>query len=155
MESISDEHKLAVALFNKTWELIGKPDRSAEDDLAMIHIAHASAHHWLNASEVTPQNRSVGEWQCAHVYSILGMGESALYHAKNSLRIAESGDLEDWALASAHEGMARAAAAAGDKDLFAHHFAEATRLAGQIIDPEDRDHIQNDLASEPWFGMKD
>jgi len=40
------ERQLAVGLYNATWELIDAPDRSSGDDLRMLHMAHASRHHW-------------------------------------------------------------------------------------------------------------
>ncbi|GIO93881.1 hypothetical protein [Paenibacillus lactis] len=36
----------AVTNFNAVWDLIEKADRSWEDDLQMIHMAHASRFHW-------------------------------------------------------------------------------------------------------------
>jgi hypothetical protein len=153
MSESSDERQLGVALFNKTWELIEKPGRSFDDDLAMIHMAHASVHHWLNAPDVTPRNRAVGEWQCSRIYAILGFGDAALFHAKHALRIAESNNVDDWVLASAHEAVARAAAAAGDQALFSAHYSQACSLADSITDPDDREHIKSDLETEPWFGF--
>jgi hypothetical protein len=38
---------LGAALFNTTWELIGKQDRSAADDDLLVHTAHASCYHWV------------------------------------------------------------------------------------------------------------
>jgi hypothetical protein len=34
--------KLAAHLFNETWRLIDKPDRTVEEDAVMMHSAHAS-----------------------------------------------------------------------------------------------------------------
>ena len=56
---------LAVDLFNYTWTLIEKPDRTAEDD-AMIHAAHASRHHWSRrrAGRRTPHAASGSARAC-------------------------------------------------------------------------------------------
>jgi hypothetical protein len=43
-----DERALAAALFNRTWELIEREDRSQDDDDRMLHMAHASRYHWGN-----------------------------------------------------------------------------------------------------------
>src|SRR5882724_4024188 len=40
------QRRLAADCFNATWTLIEKPDRTREDDDAMIHGAHASAYLW-------------------------------------------------------------------------------------------------------------
>jgi hypothetical protein len=39
------ERKLAASLFNATWRLLDKTDRTAEDNTQMIHCAHASRFH--------------------------------------------------------------------------------------------------------------
>ena len=66
---MSDEPKLteaewhrkqAVDLFNFTWTLIDKPDRTPDDDDLMIHAAHASRYHWGVVG--TPTNYLRGDW---------------------------------------------------------------------------------------------
>jgi hypothetical protein len=79
----SSERKLATQLFNDTWALLEMESRSPEDDDRMIHMAHASRFHWDNVGD--DQNRAIGEWQVARVYSVLGHGESALFHARRCL----------------------------------------------------------------------
>ncbi len=37
--------KLAKSLYNSTWDLLDKKDRTNEDKVRMIHVAHASRHH--------------------------------------------------------------------------------------------------------------
>ena len=38
--------KFAVELFNRTWDLLDKEDRTQEEADTMIHAAHASRYHW-------------------------------------------------------------------------------------------------------------
>ncbi len=38
--------KQAINNFNTTWDLIDKTDRAKEDNIKMIHTAHASRFHW-------------------------------------------------------------------------------------------------------------
>jgi hypothetical protein len=152
-QSVSDR-ALGVRLFNETWDLIDLPDRTEDETALMIHKAHASIYHWLQSPDCKSRNAAIGEWLLARVYSILRMGEPALFHARRCLNICEAGKVEDWVTASAHEGLARAAAAAGDAALFATHFDEAQRLVSAIADPDERAQIESDLAAEPWFGMR-
>jgi hypothetical protein len=42
----ADHRRLGVALFNHTWTLIAKPDRTPAETDEMIHAAHASRYHW-------------------------------------------------------------------------------------------------------------
>jgi len=37
-----NHRKMAVDYFNSTWDLMNRADRSEEDTLKMIHMAHAS-----------------------------------------------------------------------------------------------------------------
>lgn len=77
------ERHLAVALYDQVWTYLDRPDRSAADDLAMIHTAHASRHHW--AAVGGPENLARGEWLCSRVYAVLGRDEPARHHAHRCL----------------------------------------------------------------------
>ena len=74
------ERELAAHLFNETWRLMEKPDRTAEEDVLMIHSAHASRHHWQSIGDSS--HKAIGGWQISRVYSLLGLSDPALYHAK-------------------------------------------------------------------------
>jgi len=77
---------LAPALFNASWDLLEKADRTIDDENKLINIVHASLFHWRQVGKRFHIMR--GEWMIAHVYTILGQKEPALYHAQNCLRIA-------------------------------------------------------------------
>ena len=141
--------KLASALFNRTWDLMEKKRRSAEEDAEMIRSAHASRYHWDQIGRA--KNFAVGEWQLARVYSILQMPESAVYHAKMSLAYARArGErFDDFQLPSSYEGLARAYATAGDWRKAGSYLRIAKRLAERIKDPEDRKTILEQIASVP------
>jgi hypothetical protein len=134
--------KFAARFFNETWALLDKPNRSAEEDLRMTHLAHASRLHWEFAG--TPRNRNVGEWQISRVYSVLGRKESALYHAEISLRIAVENKLGPFLLGYSYEGMARAKAIAGDRT--ANDFlVKAEAFLERVDDAEDKALLKGDL----------
>ena len=73
----------------------------------------------------------------------------ALHHASRCLAWCEAnpGALEDWDLPYAHEALARAHALAGDADQAAAHAAEARELATRVAGAEDREHLEEDLAT--------
>ncbi len=139
-----DERRLAAALFNRTWELLLKPERSIADDDEMIHAAHASRHHWGVVGK--PVNFARGEWQCSRVYSVLGRAEPALHHASRCLTLATENALDSFDIGAAHEAMARAYRVAGDPDRMAIHLAAADDAAVHITDAEDRKILNDDLA---------
>ena len=97
--------KLAAELFNSTWTLLEKQDRSPDDDAAMIHMAHASAYHWLQVG--TPRNFGRSHWLCSHVYSVLSRPEPTLYHAQLAHDICAEHGIGDFDLAYAFEALAR------------------------------------------------
>ena len=142
-----EEHRrLGAELYNGTWELIERPDRTADDDDEMLHRAHASAYHWLQAPH-TAANRARSHWLCSRVHAIAGQPEGALHHARRCLALVEEhGDeMEDWDLAGAYEALARAHLAAGDEDEARRHLELARAETATIADPADRKHIDADL----------
>jgi DNA-binding transcriptional MerR regulator len=141
--------QLAKDLFNHTWTLLEKPDRTAAEDDEMIHAAHASRFHWGEPGVGEPVNLARGEWQCSRVYAVLGRAEPALWHARRCLAINEANGQADWDIASAYEAMARAWLAAGDLAETAAWKAKATAALDGIADKDDRDIIEGDLATLP------
>ena len=101
--------KLAVDLYNHTWALLAKPDRTRAEDDEMIHGAHASRLHWGEVADHEPVNLARGEWLCSRVYAVLGRAEPSLWHARRCLDIDEEAGVSDWDIAVAYEAMARAA----------------------------------------------
>jgi DNA-binding transcriptional MerR regulator len=140
---------LGVALYNHTWTLLEKADRTPAETDEMIHAAHASRFHWSRADGTEPVNLARGEWQCSRVYAVLGRGEPALWHARRCLAIHEAAGAADWDIASAYEAMARATGVAGDPDAAAVWKAKATTALDGIADKDDREVIENDLATLP------
>jgi hypothetical protein len=143
-----EQHRrLAADLFNRVWTLIEKPDRTPEQTDAMIHGAHASRHHWSHASGAGPQNLARGEWQCSRVYSVLGRGEPALWHARRVLEICESNGIGDWDLAFAFEALARAHAVAGNRQEAERQLVLARDAGAKIAEDDDRELLLSDLAT--------
>jgi DNA-binding transcriptional MerR regulator len=145
--------RLGVELFNYTWTLIEKADRTPAETDEMIHSAHASRWHWARAEGSAVANLGRGEWQCARVYATLGRGEPAVWHARRSVEYAEAaaqaGHAESWDVPSSYEAMARALAVAGDTAAATEWRSRARAAVAAIEDPEDRQIIEQDLATLP------
>lgn len=147
-----EEHRrLGVELYNGTWELIERQDRTPAEDDEMLDRAHASAYHWLHAAGATAANRARSQWLCSRVHAVVGQPEGALHHGRRCLDLVEeNGDaMEDFDLAAAHEALARAHLAAGEPDEARRHFALARAEAERIANPLDRKHIDADLDALP------
>jgi DNA-binding transcriptional MerR regulator len=145
----TSRRRLAADLFNHTWTLLEKPDRTPAEDDEMIHCAHASRYHWGEVTDGEPVNLARGEWQCSRVYAVLGRAEPALWHARRCLEINEASGTADWDIASAFEAMARAYLAAGDVAQVAAWKARANAALEGIADPDDREVVEGDLATLP------
>lgn len=144
-----DHRRLAVALYNRTWQLLERTDRSLAQEDEMIATAHASAYHWLQTAAVQPKNVGRSHWLCARVYAQLGMPESASHHAARYLDIARTEPVDDWDLAAALESAARAAVAAGRWDESERLAAQARDACLDVSDVDDRDVVFADLDSLP------
>ena len=140
--------QLGKDLFNHTWTLIEKADRTQAETDEMLHATHASSFHWSRGGG-TVANAARGQWQIARVYSTLGRGEAALWHANRCLELVEAareaGVADDWDMAAALEGLARAQAVAGDRTAAIGTQARAREALDAIADPEDRQIIEHDL----------
>jgi len=141
---------IGIDLFNRTWDLMGQQDRGTADDDAMLHMAHASAHHWrAEGTGATANNLARSEWQVSRVYTVLGRGEPALHHARRCLEICQANGIGDWDLAYAYEALARAASVAGDPAVAEDWLLRARRAVDDIAEDEDRDAVLADLATIP------
>ena len=137
--------KLAVDLFNLTWDLLDKEDRTPEEADTMIHAAHASRFHWGEVG--TPLEFERGEWQISRVYAVLDRPEAALYHARRCLDLCQANEIGDFDLAFAYEALARAYAIAGDADKSGEYIELAMGAAQQIEDEGNREYFESELAT--------
>jgi hypothetical protein len=135
--------KFAVELFNRTWDLLDKADRTPEEADEMIHAAHASRYHWGEIG--TPLEFARGEWQVSRVYAVLDRPEAALYHAQRSLDLCQANGIGDFDLAFAYEALARAYAVAGDAVKSGEYTELAMHAAEQIEDEGNREYLESEL----------
>lgn len=146
---ITDEihRRLGIELFNHTWDLLDKTDRTQQESLEMIHAAHASRYHWEKAG--TAINLARGEWQISRVYAVLRRAEPALYHAQLCLEICQKNGFGDFDLAYAYEAMARANAVAGNAPELANYKRLAYDAGENILEAEDKQLFMIDLSTLP------
>jgi len=138
------DRELGVELFNRTWALLERPGPDPDE---LLHCAHASAYHWMQAGTVA--NRARSEWQCSRVYSVLGRAEPALHHARRCLELCESApdEIEEFDLPFAYEAMARASVVAGDMEAAQDWLARARTAGEKIVDEDDRILLESDLST--------
>ena len=151
--TIKEAHQaFATGLFNYTWDLLEKKDRTPEDDEMMINTAHSSLYHWSKIGQQINLQR--GEWMVSHVYIILSRSEPALYHAKICLDLTEKNDIGDFDKAFALEGYARALALNERKEESKKFYKLAEEAGQEIGKKEDKDYFLKVLNEGPCFGMR-
>lgn len=149
-EKAIDHRALGIELFNSTWDLLDLAERTVEQDNAMVHMVHASAHHWrCEGTGATANNLARSEWQVSRVYSVLGRGEPATYHARRCLEICRANGIGDWDLAYAYEALARAAGVAGDLEGARGWAEQAQQALAHVAEEADRRLLTQDLATLP------
>ncbi len=151
MTLVNVDHKaLAIGLNQRTWTLLEKSVRTAEESDEMIHVAHASLWHWLQAGGPVQQQR--GEWLVGRVYVVLGVADAASRHARRTFDLTKTHAelLKDFDHAYAHELMARALLLAGQRQQARTNFDEAVRLGEKIAGEKDREIFNADLMAIPF-----
>ncbi len=134
----------AVKLYNAAWDLIDKKEKSKQDEINMIHAAHASRYHWGQIGSALKIAR--GEWLVSRVYALLGKGDSALFHGRESLRLCEENHIKGFDLAFGYEAVARAYKVLGrrESDIYKDHALEA---ANKIESRKDREYVLEEINS--------
>jgi len=122
----------AIDAFNRAWELIESTERSPADDDEMLAAAFASRYLWEPIGG--DEQKSVGDWQIAHVASLLGYAQLALARSERALERVSQNGWTDWRLASCYEGMARAHAAAGNLGEYERWAALSRQVTDSLED---------------------
>lgn len=137
-------HKyFSAECFNRAWDLIEKPDRTPDEDEAMIRLNQASLYHWSQREDCTGRNLSIGYWQTARIYALLGQADNARRYGELCLRYSQ--DEGAFLLGYAYEALARAESVAGESEKAAKYLQNARRCLPQIADSEDREQLEEDL----------
>lgn len=150
-----EAHELFAKRFNgEVWNLLEKKDRTQEEDERMIAAAYASNFHWSFVG--TEVNQQRGEWILARVYTVLGEAPLAVKHASRCLELTNNfkEKMEDFDIAFAYEGIARAQALAGDGEEAKVYLEMAKKAGAEIADSEDKEIFVGDLEGGEWYGVR-
>lgn len=138
-----DHRRLGVDLFNHTWALLEKENRTALEDDEMLDATHASAYHWRVVG--APENLARSQWQISRVNAVLGRGEAAVYHGQRCVDHCLEHGIGDWDLAFAYEALARGHKVAGNRAEYERALALAREAGAKIAEADDREHFERDL----------
>ncbi|HYE77264.1 MAG TPA: hypothetical protein VEI97_04685 [bacterium] len=145
--TIPQAHKwFAVECNNGTWDLIEKADRTPDEDLRLVHMAHAAKYHWSQVPTATVENEIRADNTISRAYSAIGEGGAAKYYAQRCIDNCHAHGIGDWDLASAYGAMAYACQAAGNSVAQGEWTTKAKEACADIKEDEDRNIIEQDLA---------
>ena len=151
MTTPSEWHReIAVATFNRSWDLLEGERRTAEDDEELLVAVFTSRFHWGQAG--TAENVAIADNQIARAAAALGDGALAVRFATRALDRTEAEgwtSAGDWRFASALEICARAYAAEGNAGLRDEFLARARHAAAAIADADERQVIEAQIATVP------
>jgi hypothetical protein len=133
------QRHFAAEFFNETWRYLEKSGRTADEDMQMLSLAHASLVHWMARADCKPRNVAIGSWLLSRVYAVLRFPDLAERHARRSLQFAQNeGPL---LLGFAHEALARAADLSEDRKAKNQSLAEAQKLASRVKPLSERKNL--------------
>jgi hypothetical protein len=135
----------AAECFNRAWDLIDKPERTPEEDEQMIELSLASAWHWSQRPDCSPENRSVGYWQASRIYALLGRAGFARRYGQLSLAALEGAGELPFYLGYAYEALARAESVRGEPAKRDEYLALARQAAERVADADSRSALLADL----------
>ena len=147
-------HYMGIEMNIQTWNLLGKKDRSEQDNVRMVMFAKASLYHWQNSPNFQPINEQRGQWMIANAYTNLDMGEKAIGYAQETMRLTDEHKFDDFDLAYAYEAMARANASLKNNDECQEWYKKAEDAGNKIKENEDKKLFLSDLQNGPWFGCR-
>jgi len=144
---LSSAHRyFSAECFNRTWDFIQKPKRTAEDNQKMILLSLASLWHWSQRSDCTPTNLSIGYWQASRVYALVGQAENARIYGQLCIKASQGEAVLPFYLGYAYEALARAEMVAGNREKMTDYLQQAFQVAEQISDPEEKKMLLDDLS---------
>jgi hypothetical protein len=153
-----DLHKwFGVQLNNGVWVHIADPSFGPASPLKeredALYSAYASAYHWRNAGNEA--NWARGEHLISRVATKVGEFELGKKHAQRCLILvaAHPESMADWDAPFGHEALARALAGLGQTSQATKERNRAMDLTAAVQSEGDRQVLESELRSEPWFGL--
>ena len=143
---VSAAHRyFSTHCYNDAFDLIDKRDRSLDDDMRMLHLSMASLWHWSQRQDCTSTNLSIGYWQVARIYALLGQIDNARRYGQRCLEVSQTEGVEPFYMGFAYEALARAEAVAGDTLKRDGYLREAYAITERITSEEEKQMLVNDL----------
>ena len=140
--------KIAKETNNGIWPTLDDDNPTKEELEEAMHMAHTARYHWSKVG--TKVNLVRAEYMIARVYAHMKRGEAALFHANRGYELAKEAEKtdenwKDWDMPFIYEALAKAHAAAGNKDECKKWIKTAQTAIDAIADDEDKKICQGEL----------
>ena len=137
---------LAISAYNNASDLLETTAVTEEEAYRALCEALASRALWEPIGTVV--NMLIGDWMVARAMSVTGLGLDAVVIMEAAIARAMDNEVDDWLIASLHEGYTRALQAASDK-RYGDVFMVTVQLIAGITDLEDRAIIEAQFSDLP------
>jgi tetratricopeptide (TPR) repeat protein len=145
MGAIESHRQIASQCFNRVWDFLDLQERTKEEEEQMVHLAHTSFWHWTQVEEHTPQNLSIGYWQIARVYAVVGNGEQSQYYADRCIEVSLEASIPPFYIGYGYEALARAYMVLGQNEIALDTFQKALRYAEEVVVEDSKKMLLKDL----------
>jgi len=155
---MTDEKTLTINEFHEKigkqtnggiWAVLDNEKPSADELEDALELAYTSRYHWKQVGTLTNDARAV--YMISRVFSHMKKGEPAVRHANRMLDLAkkaEKEDSENWKdfdMPFVYEALAKAHAAAGNKEECKKYIKKSQDLVDKLPDEQDRQICQGEL----------
>lgn len=145
MEASKNHKQIASQCFNRVWDFLDLLERTKEEQEQMVHLAHTSFWHWTQVEDHTPTNLSIGYWQIARVYAVVGNGEQSRYYAERCVDVSLQAGIPPFYIAYGYEALARAYMVTGQEEKALDFYHKALGVAEEIVVEDSKNMLLKDL----------
>ncbi|UCH05291.1 MAG: hypothetical protein JSW05_03780 [Candidatus Thorarchaeota archaeon] len=155
---MTDNEKLTISEFHEKigkqtnggiWAVLDNERPTKRELENALELAYTSRYHWKQVGTLTNDVRAV--YMISRVFSHMMKGDSAVHYANEMLELAEKAEREDssnWRnfdMPFVYESLAKAHAAAGNKDECKKYIKKAQDLIDKLTDEQDKQICQGEL----------
>jgi hypothetical protein len=137
---------LAISAYNNASDFLDRSELSEEDAYRALCEALASRALWEPIGNA--MNLLIGDWQVTRALTVNGMADDAVTLIESAISRAIENAVDDWLIASLHEGYSRALLHADD-ERYGDVYMVTVQLIAGISDLEDRSIIEAQFADLP------
>jgi tetratricopeptide (TPR) repeat protein len=145
MGALESHKQLASQCFNRVWDFLDLQERTMEEEEQMIHLAHTSFWHWTQVEDHTSTNLSIGYWQIARVYAVVGNGEQSRFFAERCVEVSLQADIPPFYIGYGYEALARAYMVLGQSEMAFDIFQKALSYAEEVVVEDSKKMLLKDL----------